>query len=207
MEERRNQQNRQQQQSQSGLRQPQQSQSGSPQQQGGQSGARQQQQSDTGRAAQAGGISGESNLAGQQQQNQGGISGLGDSDRARGMGQQGGPSSGGQQGAASASGQQIGAGMGQEHQFDMQGGQQSGGSGTPSRFADQIREHMEVVDDRGQHCGTVDHLEGDRIKLSRSDSKDGQHHYVPLSQVAGIEGNKVRLRERGDNDFGMEAGG
>jgi hypothetical protein len=97
------------------------------------------------------------------------------------------------------------SGAGQQRQFDTQGSrQQSGGSGTASRFADQIREHMEVVDDSGRHCGTVDHIEGDRIKLARSDSKDGQHHYVSMSQVAGIEGNKVRLRERGDNDFGME---
>lgn len=92
----------------------------------------------------------------------------------------------------------------QQQQFDRGSSQQGGG--TTSRFADQIREHMEVIDDSGRHCGTVDHIEGDRIKLARSDSQDGQHHYVPLSQVAGIEGGKVRLRERGDNDFGMESG-
>ena len=67
-----------------------------------------------------------------------------------------------------------------------------------------IKEHMEVIGADGVHVGTVDHIDGDRIKLSRSDSKDGQHHYVQMSQVAGIENNKVRLRERGDNDFGME---
>lgn len=102
--------------------------------------------------------------------------------------------------------QQGQGGSRQQHQFESQGSsQQSGGSGTATRFADQIRAHMEVVDDRGKHCGTVDHVEGNRIKLARSDAKDGQHHYVAMSQVAGIEGNKVRLRERGDNDFGMEA--
>ena len=127
----------------------------------------------------------------------------------------------------SASGQQGGARMGQEHQTDMQRGsqqgggqdtarqqhqfdrgtsQQGGGSGTTSRFADQIREHMPVIDSSGQQCGTVDHVEGDRIKLSRSGSPDGQHHYVPLSQVTGIEGGKVCLRDRGDNVFGMEGG-
>jgi hypothetical protein len=122
------------------------------------------------------------------QSQQGGTSGLGDSSQNRAMGQHG----GGQSGA------------GQERQFDTVSGQQSGGSATTNRFADQIREHMEVIDDNGQHCGTVDHVDGDRIKLARSDSKDGQHHYVSMSQVAGIEGNRVRLRERGDNDFGME---
>ena len=92
----------------------------------------------------------------------------------------------------------------QSQQFDTQRGQQAGGSGAESRFADQIRGHMEVIDASGRHCGTVDHVDGDRIKLTRSDSKDGHHHYVLMSQVAGIEGNKVRLRDRGDNDFGME---
>ncbi len=102
---------------------------------------------------------------------------------------------------------QQGAGQGaarQQQQFDSQGSGQQGGGGPTSRFADQIREHMEVCDDSGRHVDTVDHIDGDRIKLSRSDSRDGQHHYVQMSQVAGIENNKVRLRERGDNDFGME---
>ena len=127
----------------------------------------------------------------QKQQSQGGVSGLGDSSQARGSGQQG-------------FGEDASR---QQQQFDNQGrGQQSGGGGSDSRFADQIREHQEVLDDAGNHVGTVDHVDGDRIKLARSDSKDGQHHYVLLSQVAGIEGDTVRLRERGDNDFGQESG-
>jgi len=124
----------------------------------------------------------------QAQQSQGGVSGLGDSDKARSSGQQG-------------AGQSR---TRQQQQFDSQGSGQQGGGAPTGRFADQIREHMEVCDDSGKHVGTVDHIDGDRIKLSRSDSTDGQHHYVQMSQVAGIEGNKVRLRERGDNDFGME---
>jgi hypothetical protein len=62
-----------------------------------------------------------------------------------------------------------------------------------SRFADQIREHMELVDADGSHIGTVDSIEGDRIKLSKQDSATGDHRYVSLSQVAGIEGGKIRL--------------
>lgn len=100
-------------------------------------------------------------------------------------------------------GQQGDTARGQQQQFDQQGGQFSGGG--ESRFADQIREHQEVVDANGNHVGTVDHVQDDRIKLARSDSSDGQHHYIQLSQVAGIEGDKIRLRERGDNDFGQEA--
>ena len=85
------------------------------------------------------------------------------------------------------------SGIGQEQQFDSGSlGQQGGASGT-SRFVEQVAKDMEVVDPSGQHLGTVDSIEGDRIKLTRKDSPDGQHHYVDLSQVEGIEGGKVRL--------------
>lgn len=46
-----------------------------------------------------------------------------------------------------------------------------------------IREHMEVVGSDGLHIGTVDHVDGDRIKLTRRNSPDGAHHYVALSDV------------------------
>lgn len=86
--------------------------------------------------------------------------------------------------------------IGQPQQFDasarQQGGQQGGSSGA-GRFADQVQKHQEVVDAQGNHLGTVDHLDGDRIKLTRSDSPDREHHYVALSEVAGIEDGRVRL--------------
>lgn len=53
--------------------------------------------------------------------------------------------------------------------------------------ASEIREHMEVRDSAGAHVGTVDHVEGDRIKLTRSGSSDGQHHHVPLSAVSRVD--------------------
>lgn len=53
--------------------------------------------------------------------------------------------------------------------------------------ASDIRPHMEVRDSDGVHVGTVDHLDGDRIKLARTDSADGEHHYVALSQVARVD--------------------
>jgi hypothetical protein len=58
-----------------------------------------------------------------------------------------------------------------------------------------IREHMEIVDADGTHVGTVDKLEGDRIKLTKKDSGDGQHHFIEKSQVATVEGNKVKLTQ------------
>jgi hypothetical protein len=59
-----------------------------------------------------------------------------------------------------------------------------------------IREHMEIIGADGVHLGTVDQVEGDRIKLTRKDSGMGHmdhHHYLPLSLVAEVEGNRVRL--------------
>ena len=66
---------------------------------------------------------------------------------------------------------------------------------------DQIREHMEVIGADGTHLGTVDHVEGDRIKLIRADSgvaHQGHHHYIPRGLIAGVEGDKVRLSANAD---------
>lgn len=66
---------------------------------------------------------------------------------------------------------------------------------------DQIKENMEVIGADGVHVGTVDHVEGDRIKLKKSDSfgkHEGHHHYIEKGFVAGIEGNKVRLSANAD---------
>ena len=61
--------------------------------------------------------------------------------------------------------------------------------------ASQIREHMDVVGSDGQHVGTVDKVEGQRIKLTRNDpAAQGQHHYLELDTVASVEGGAVRLK-------------
>ena len=71
--------------------------------------------------------------------------------------------------------------------------------------ASQIKEHAEVIGADGVHVGTVDHVDGDRIKLTKNDSpqsQDGQgakHHYISLGLVAEIEGDKVRLSATGAN--------
>ena len=46
----------------------------------------------------------------------------------------------------------------------------------------QIKEHMEVIGADGVHVGTVDHVDGNRIKLTKNDSGEGRHeghhHYI-----------------------------
>ena len=67
---------------------------------------------------------------------------------------------------------------------------------------EEIQEHMEVIGADGVHVGTVDHLDGDRIKLTKADSGEGSHkghhHYISRGLVAGIEGDKVRLSANAD---------
>ena len=56
-----------------------------------------------------------------------------------------------------------------------------------------IKEDMTVVGADGVHIGTVDHIDGERIKLTKADSSDGKHHYLPAGLVAAVEGDTVRL--------------
>ena len=58
-----------------------------------------------------------------------------------------------------------------------------------------IKEHMEVTDCKGQHVGTVDHVQDDAIKLTKSDSSDDMHHFLSLDDVEKIEDNRIYLKE------------
>ena len=72
-----------------------------------------------------------------------------------------------------------------------------------------IAEHMEVIGADGVHVGTVDKVEGDRIKLTKKDAEpqiegaeggghQGHHHFIPGGLVAGVEGDQVRLSANAD---------
>jgi hypothetical protein len=50
-----------------------------------------------------------------------------------------------------------------------------------------IEEHMEVVCSKGMHVGTVDHVQGDQIKLTKTDSDDGMHHLIPAELVSSVD--------------------
>ncbi len=67
---------------------------------------------------------------------------------------------------------------------------------------DDIKEDMEVIGADGVHIGTVDRVEGDRIKLTRKDSgqgsHEGHHHYLPTGLVAAVEDGRVRLSANAD---------
>lgn len=71
-----------------------------------------------------------------------------------------------------------------------------------------IREHMEVIGADGVHVGTVDHVDGNRIKLTKKDSgaevsegtgsHEGHHHYISIGLIADVEGDQVRLSANAD---------
>ena len=67
-----------------------------------------------------------------------------------------------------------------------------------------IKEHAEIIGADGVHVGTVDHVDGDRIKLIKADSgqgsHSGHHHYIRQGLIAGVdEDGTVRLSATGAN--------
>ena len=74
--------------------------------------------------------------------------------------------------------------------------------------ATKIEEHAEVTGSDGQHVGTVDHVDGQRIKLTKSDAAaGGEHHYIHLDSVASVESGKVKLNrtaQEAKDEWGVE---
>ncbi|MFC4593837.1 DUF2171 domain-containing protein [Sphingobium tyrosinilyticum] len=67
-----------------------------------------------------------------------------------------------------------------------------------------IKEHADIIGADGVHVGTVDHVDGDRIKLIKADSGEashaGHHHYISEGLIAGVdEDGTVRLSATGAN--------
>ena len=68
----------------------------------------------------------------------------------------------------------------------------------------QIKEHAEVIGADGVHVGTVDHVDGKRLKLTKTDSGDEHHHYIDGGLIADIEDGKVRLSANADVAITLE---
>ncbi len=67
-----------------------------------------------------------------------------------------------------------------------------------------IQPQAEVIGADGVHVGTVDHVAGDRLKLTKKDSSDGHHHYIDGGLIADIEDGKVRLSANADVAITLE---
>jgi hypothetical protein len=59
----------------------------------------------------------------------------------------------------------------------------------------EIKEHMPVVCSEGGQFATVDHLDGNAIKLTKDES--GKHHWIPLDWVTSVD-DKVHVDRPGD---------
>jgi hypothetical protein len=65
--------------------------------------------------------------------------------------------------------------------------------------ASQIKEHMEIKGSDGQHVGTVDRVEGGRIKLTKQDpAAGGKHHYMDLAAVKEVKDGCVVVSKTAD---------
>ncbi len=57
-----------------------------------------------------------------------------------------------------------------------------------------IRPHMPVLGSDGGHVGTVDHLDGQRIKLTRTDPEaQGVHHFIHVDSIDTVTDGQIRL--------------
>lgn len=60
-----------------------------------------------------------------------------------------------------------------------------------------VKPHMDVISSCGCFMGKVDHVEGNSIKLTKNDSPDGQHHFVPTAWIDHIDSH-VHLNKNAD---------
>src|SRR4029453_7427512 len=65
----------------------------------------------------------------------------------------------------------------------------------------EIKEHMKIIGKDGTPVGTVDKVDGERIKLTKKDSPAGHqdhHHYIDRKLVGSVEGDVVKLSVNAD---------
>ncbi len=59
----------------------------------------------------------------------------------------------------------------------------------------QIKPHMPVVCSKDMQFATVDHVDGQQLKLKKD--ADGKHHFIPLTWVKFVD-DKVHIDRPGD---------
>jgi hypothetical protein len=50
-----------------------------------------------------------------------------------------------------------------------------------------VKERMDVIASCGKKVGVVDHVEGQTLKLTKNDSPDGQHHFIPAGWIDHVD--------------------
>ena len=62
----------------------------------------------------------------------------------------------------------------------------------------QIKPNLKVLA-KGVRIGSVDHVDGEYLKLNRKDADDRLHHWIPLSWIERIDENNVFLSHTADD--------
>jgi len=70
---------------------------------------------------------------------------------------------------------------------------------------DGIRERMDVIASCGKKIGVVDHVEGGTIKLTKKDSPDDQHHFIPLGWVARVDSHVHLTKNSKEAELGWKS--
>jgi hypothetical protein len=72
------------------------------------------------------------------------------------------------------------------------------GIGCPAEGTDAgiagIKEHMDVIASCGKKVGVVDHVDDGAIRLTKKNSADGQHHFIPVGWVERVDSH-VHLKK------------
>jgi hypothetical protein len=58
-----------------------------------------------------------------------------------------------------------------------------------------VKEHMDVSDAYGQYVGTVESIDGDRMRLTRPDRGGHASEFLALEHVDSIQHNRVYLKQ------------
>ena len=68
-----------------------------------------------------------------------------------------------------------------------------------------IQERMDVLASCGKKIGVVDHVEGSTIKLTKKDSTDGQHHFIPLGWVERVDSHVHLTKNSQEAEMGWKS--
>ena len=72
-----------------------------------------------------------------------------------------------------------------------------GGTCGAVRDVSAIKDRMDVIASCGKKVGVVDHIENATIKLTKNDSPDGKHHFIPTGWVDHVD-THVHLKKNSE---------
>jgi hypothetical protein len=67
-----------------------------------------------------------------------------------------------------------------------------------------IKERMDVIASCGKKVGVVDHVDAGAIKLTRKDSPDGQHHFIPTAWVDHVDSHVHLTKNSMETELGWK---